>query len=287
MTVRDRVSHWLLVLPALVFYVPLAILPIFFGLALSLTKWSGLGIGNLQFIGLANYGKLLNDRMFWGSVTATVKFSMLNVPLVLILGLIIAVAINTKLPLVGATRTAVLVPMAMSPIAVGILFTFLMSPSMGLVTRLFKNPLLVQNPNYAMVVIVLAQAWSALGITVFVFLSGLQAIPHEIYEAANIDGAGAFRRFAQITIPLLRETLIMITIITIIGAFKTFGLIFVLTQGGPYHATELLAYWMYKLAFLSHRMGYGSAVAIVLFSIIAVMTFVQLGTTRSGRARYY
>jgi ABC-type sugar transport system permease subunit len=207
----------------------------------------------------------------------------------LILSVVAAVALNNKSRLTPLSRTAILVPIAMSPVTIGTLFNFLASPTLGF-PALFKAVTdinLLNDPLGALGVVIVAQVWAGLGVNTFVFLAGLQAIPEEIYEAAKIDGAGAVARFLQVTLPLLRETMIMNTIVTLINAFKTFGMILVMTQGGPYHATEVLALFMYRKAFFAFRLGYGSAVAVVMFVVIAIVTFVQMRVTRAGTTEYY
>jgi multiple sugar transport system permease protein len=207
----------------------------------------------------------------------------------LLLSVIAAVALNGRTKLTGLTRTAVLVPIAMSPVSIGALFNFLASPTIGIPALLksITETNILNDPNGALGAVIVAQLWAGLGVNTFVFLSGLQAIPEEIYEAAMIDGASSVKRFFMVTLPLLRETMIMNTIVTLINAFKTFGMILVMTQGGPYHATEVLALFMYRMAFFYFRLGYGSSIAVVMFIVIALVTFVQMRLTRAGTTRYY
>jgi ABC-type sugar transport system permease subunit len=286
---NEALAHWVLVIPALLFYIPLQIVPVVGGFALSLTDWSGMGLRNMKWIGMGNYAELLRDDLFWRSCRITAIYVFTVAPMLLILSVVAAVALNSKSRLTPLSRTAILVPIAMSPVTIGTLFNFLASPTLGF-PALFKaitDINLLNDPLGALGVVIVAQIWAGLGVSTFVFLAGLQAIPEEIYEAAKIDGAGAVARFLQVTLPLLRETMIMNTIVTLINAFKTFGMILVMTQGGPYHATEVLALFMYRKAFFAFRLGYGSAVAVVMFVIIAIVTFVQMRVTRAGTTEYY
>ena len=179
----------------------------------------------------------------------------------------------------------------MSPVAIGTLFGFLTSPSVGFPALLktlglaSKNILLL--PTGALATVSVAQVWASLGVNTFVFLAGLQAIPEEVYEAAKMEGAGAVTRLTKITLPLLRESIIMNTIVTMINTLKIFGVILVITRGGPYHATEVLALFMYKKAFIDFQLGYSSAVAVVMFGVIALMTFIQMRVSRAGTTKYY
>ncbi len=285
----ESFAHWVLILPTLVFYIPLQILPIITGLGYSLTNWSGMNLSQMKFIGLANYVELFSDALFQRAVKTTAIFVVVVAPLLVILSLLVALAINRSSRLTGFGRTVILVPMAMSPVTIGLLFAFLSSPTLGFpsLLRSVTEISILDDPMGALIVVIIAQLWATIGVNTFVFLSGLQAIPVEVEEAAMIDGAGAVTRFRFVTLPLLRETLIMNSIVTLIGAFHAFGLILVMTVGGPYHATTVLAIFMYKQAFYGFRYGYGSAVAVIMFLVVAGITFAQMRITRSGSTRYY
>jgi len=287
----ESFAHWMLILPALVFYIAFQLVPVLGGFAFSFTDWTGLGLGNLRWFGFGNYARLFQDDLFWRSVRITGLFVLMVAPALLILSVVAAVALNMKNRLASITRTAILVPVAMSPVAIGTLFGFLTSPSVGVPALLKTLGLASKNvfllPSGALAAVSVAQIWATLGISTFVFLSGLQAIPEEVYEAAKIDGAGALSRFRLVTLPLLRETIIMNTVVTMINSLKTFGMILVMTRGGPYHATEVLGLFMYKKAFIEFQLGYSSAVAVVMFGVIALMTFVQMRVSRAGTTKYY
>ena len=287
---HKNIVHGLMVLPALSFYVPLFVVPIFLGLAVSFGDWSGVGGAlNMEWIGTENYVELAGDKKFWSSLGITLRYALMIVPSLVLLSLILAAAINASQgALSGAVKVAILTPIAMSPVAIGIMATFLFSPQVGLPTLLSDQPVdLFAEPNGALVAVSIAHVWGGLGFSTFIFLAGLQAIPQELYEAAKIDGAGLRARFWRVTIPLLRETTIINLILIFIGAFRSFGLIFTMTRGGPYRATEVLSFFMYKQAFIAFRMSYGSAVAVILFLIIAAITLFQLRVTRAGKSRFY
>lgn len=285
----ESFAHWVLILPVLAFYIPLQILPVITGLGYSLTDWSGMNLGQMRFIGLANYVELIHDPLFLRAVKTTAIFVAVVAPLLVLLSLLAALAVNRPSRLTGLGRTVILVPLAMSPVSIGLLFGFLSSPTLGFpsLLRSIAKINILDDPTGALIIVIVAQLWSTIGVNTFVFLSGLQAIPIEVQEAAMIDGAGAITRFRLVTLPLLRETLIMNSIVTLIGAFHAFGLILVMTVGGPYHATTVLAIFMYKQAFYGFRYGYGSAVAVVMFLVVAGITFAQMRITRSGTTRYY
>lgn len=285
----DRVAHLVLVTPALVFYIPFTIIPIFGVFAFSLTSWTGLGLANIRWAGLNNYVELMHDEWFINALSVTFRFALLSVPLVMILSPMLAIALDRNTRFASLARTTALVPMAMSLVMVGVLVSFFASPTLGLpsiiMPRLGRSPEIMATANGAMAAIVLGHVWRELGLTVFLFLAGLQAIPQELYEAACIDGAGPWRRFWSVTFPLLRETTVVVLILSVIHTFQAFGLVFITTNGGPYHATEILSMYMYKQAFGAFKLGYGSSVAVTLFLIIAAITFVQLRITRAGTAQ--
>lgn len=287
----DRSAPWVLFAPALLFYVAFAILPILGAVGLSFTEASGFGVGELRWAGFGNYAEMLRDDLFWNTLKVTAIFVGASVPLALILGFVSALALDDRSRFVGLVRTSVLIPFSMSLVVVGIFASLFASPSIGLSGVLL--PLIGQNPDFmlgtptgAMSVIVLAHVWIELGFAAFLFLAGLQAIPGELYEAARIDGAGPLQRLRFVTVPMLRETLIVVTVLQVIAAFRVFPLVFVTTNGGPYHSTEVLAMYMYKKAFESFELGYGSAVAVVLALIIGIVTFAQLLVTRAGSTDY-
>ena len=284
------IVHGLMVLPALAFYIPLFVVPIFLGLAVSFGDWSGVGGAlDMKWIGLENYVEMAGDRKFWSSVGITLRYAAIVVPSLVLLSLFLAAAINSSKGVLGdGVKVAILTPIAMSAVAIGMMGTFLFSPQVGIPSLISDNPVdLFQEPNGALLAVSIAHVWGGIGFSTFIFLAGLQAIPEELYEAAKIDGAGLVARFWQVTIPLLRETTIINLILIFIGAFRSFGLIFTMTRGGPYRATEVLSFFMYKQAFVAFRMSYGSAIAVILFLFIAAITLFKLRITRAGTTRYY
>ena len=287
---EQNLVHSLMVLPALAFYIPLFVVPIVLGLAVSFGDWSGVaGALDMEWIGAENYVELAGDRKFWASLGITLRYAAMVVPSQLLISLFLAAAVNSGRGMLAAgVKVAILTPIAMSAVAIGILATFLFSPQIGIPALLSNEPIdLFAEPNGALLGVSIAHVWGGIGFTTFIFLAGLQAIPEELYEAAKIDGAGLLARFWRVTIPLLRETTIVNLILIFIGAFRSFGLIYTMTRGGPYRATEVLSFFMYKQAFVAFRMSYGSAIAVILFLIIAAITLFKLRVTRAGTTKYY
>jgi len=287
---RKNTVHGLMLVPALFFYIPFFVIPIVLGLALSFADWSGIsGSLSLGWNGIENYVELANDRKFWSSLRITFKFVAMTVAPILIFSLLLSNAIHSSLSLLSETvKIAILTPIAMSAVSIGILATFFFSPTIGIPTLISDRPVdIFADPNGALVTIAIAHIWGGVGFSTFIYLAGLQAIPEVLYEAAKIDGANVFARFWKVTVPLLRETTIINLILIVIIAFRSFGLIYTMTRGGPYRATEVLSFFMYKQAFVSFRMSYGSAVAVILFLIILALTLFQLRATRSGSSKFY
>jgi len=264
--------------PYLVFFVVFMLWPIFYGLYVSLTKWDLLTPP--QFVGLKNYIDVLRDDLFWRSFRNTVLFVALNAPLSIVIPLGLALLVNG--PILGRTifRSAFISPIMISVSTVGILWTWFYNPNFGLINYyLGKLGLPGQNwlsqAGWAMVAIVITTVWWTTGWNLVLFLAGLQDIPEELYEAARIDGAGSWALFQYITLPGLRPTLLFVTVTTVIASFRVFGQVFVMTGGGPFDSTRTLVQHIYETGFRYFRMGEASAVAWLLFCVVAVFTLLQ------------
>lgn len=272
---RHHLPHIAFVLPALTAYAAFALFPLVLNVWYSLTNWSALSI-DTEFVGLENYSRLFSDPAFFRSLRVTMLFVVLVVPVQLILSVLTASCISGASWFSGLTRFAILVPLAMSPIAAGLLFNLLASPSVGLLPRLFGDGATLSNPAVAVGLVAAAQVWSFLGITTFIFLSAMIQIPTDYYEAAALDGAGPAARFFRITLPLLRPALVIAAVYAVAMAFRSFGLILALTNGGPLGVTRVISMLMYRESFNAFRLGYGSAIATVLVILIAVTSTLPL-----------
>ena len=269
--------------PFLLFFGVFMLYPIAYGFYVSLTAWDFMT--DPRWLGLENYRRLLDDSLFHTSLRNTVFFASLNVPLVVVIPLGLAVLVND--PIFGRTffRSAFTAPLMISVASVGLLWTWFLNPAFGLINyyltmlRLPEQNWLNQN-GWAMVAIVMTTVWWTTGWNLVLFLAGLQDIPDHLYDAAKVDGARGWQLFRDITLPGLRPTLLFVTATTVIGSFRVFGQVFVMTNGGPFDSTRTIVQHIYEKGFRDFSMGGASAVAWVLFMIVAVFTLLQFRLLR-------
>lgn len=254
--------------------------PIVNSLYLSFHEWSLLNTRH-PFIGLDNYGKLMNSERFWNSVYQTGYYTLLSVPLGIVLSLLLALLIH--LPLRGMTffKAIYFLPVISSFAVIAIIWSFLLDPDIGLLSS-YMHALGIpvtdwlRNPVWAMPAVILVAVWKNVGFNMVIFLAGLQDIPEPLYEAAKLDGAGPIRRFWNVTLPLLRHTLLFVVIISIISSFQVFDQVYVMTRGGPVFKTETIVYFIYHYGFNQLDMGYASSASWLLFVVVLLITLLQL-----------
>lgn len=232
------------------------------------------------FVGLDNYIQLYTSDIFRKSFISTFLFVLYIVPASIIIALFLAVLANEKLKGVGLFRTMYSSTMGISVAAGSIFWMYLFNPSMGLLNEALgvigiDSIGWLTDPDWALIAISLTTIWMNIGFTFLILLGGLQSIDQSLYENANIEGAGYFRKLFQITVPMLSPTLFFVLVVTIINAFQTFGQIDILTKGGPQYETNLIVYSIYREALVNRQFGPASAQAVVLFVIILIMTAVQ------------
>jgi multiple sugar transport system permease protein len=273
----------LYMLPFLAFFLVFQIYPIFQGLYVSLTKWDL--VTPPRFVWFANYTGLLKDTLFWTALKNTILFVVLNAPLAVIVPLSLAMLVNESIPGRTIFRSAFTTPLMISVSSVGVLWVWFLNPTFGLINYyatmvgLPGQNWLVQN-GWAMFAVVLTTVWWTSGWNLVLFLAGLQEIPDQLYDAARIDGAGEVDLFRYITIPSLRPTILFVTVTTIIGSFRVFGQVFVMTGGGPFDSTRTVVQHIYESGFRYFRMGSASAIAWALFAIVLVFTIIQFRLVR-------
>lgn len=253
--------------------------PVIASFLISFTDWEL--VGKPLWVGFENYKNLFTDKLFIKSLVNTAYYTLLSVPLGMVLSLLLAVAMNQKLKGIVFFRTAFFLPHISSMVAVALLWKWIYNSEYGLLNYFIgliglspKNWL--GNPKLAMPALVLMSVWKGLGYNMMIWLAALQGIPEDLYEAARIDGASKWQQFRNITIPLLSPTTFMLLILGIIGSFKVFEQSYVMTSGGPAHATYTLVLYIYSNAFEWLRMGYASAMAYILAIIIFIITIIQL-----------
>jgi multiple sugar transport system permease protein len=289
---RRRVSPtpYLFLLPALVLFLVFRVYPLVNGLWLSFTS-ARLGRTQYTFVGLANYEKLLSDDRFLVSLVNTAYYTAASTLPILALPLLLAVVLNREVPLKALLRGAFFFPFTLSVVTVGLTWLWLLDPLVGPFNYYLKRiglPVgsLLAEPQSAMWGIVVTSVWWVTGYYLVIYLAGLQDIPRHLYEAAAIDGAGVWRSFWSITLPLLRPVFLFVFVIHIIGSFQIFGQVFIMTQGGPGDATRTVVQHLYETAFQNlFAFGSASAMAWVLFAVILVFSLIQFRILR-GHAEY-
>jgi multiple sugar transport system permease protein len=272
---------WAFVLPALTVIGLFFVVPVLAGLALSLTDfdlYALASLDNLRFVGLDNYRHVLTRPLFWQALGNTAYFVVLGVPLSIVLSLGCAVLLQSKLarfkPLL---RTALFAPVVTTLVAVAVVWRYLFHVRYGWINQLLGHVGIAPidwlgDPQWSMPAIIVFAAWKNFGGNMIIFIAALQAVPEDLYEAARLDGANAWRQFWHVTLPMLGPTLLMVSILTIAGYFQLFAEPYVMTQGGPLQSTVSVLYLMYEEGFRWWNLGAASAVAFVLFVIIVAIT---------------
>ncbi len=285
---RQILAGWLFLAPSLVILAVFVFWPIIQSVILSLHSWR-FGAEVQEFAGFANYQKMWNDPRAWNALRNTVYFTAFFVPLGVIIPLALALALNRAIPLRALFRAAIFLPVISSFAVVALAWRFLLDPDIGLVTywlSFFGMPRFspLRDPDWAMPAVIVVTLWKNIGFNMVIYLAGLQAIPMMLYEAARIDGATRWQQFWNVTWPQLKTTNIFVLVISIIGAFQVFDPVFVLTpNGGPLFSTETLVSFIYRQGITQFNLSYASAVGFVLFTIVLVLTLIQMWLTRSER----
>lgn len=280
-----RVFPYAMVLPNLLIFTLFIIVPVVYGFGISFTNWKG--IGSAEFVGFANYVKLFHDVKFWQAMWRTLVYSVLCLPFVLIIPLYLANMVIKEIRARGVFRAIFYWPSMLSFIVVGISFRFLFSDTTGVINFLieqmgFGKVSFLTNNIGAMAILILATIWSRTGFLMVVYMSGLQSIPQSYYEAAEVDGAKPLQKFLKITLPLLKPTMFLVVILTLIDLFKSYGLVIQLTKGGPGTATTFAVQYIFQQAFDKLNLGYASALSIILMLILATFTVVQFRLNKGG-----
>ncbi len=274
----DNIQGWLFITPPLIVFSVFIFIPMGVALFISLQKWNLLS--SMRFVGIANYTKMLSSGHFWNSVVVSMLYVLGTVPVSIGLAMIIAIMLNQSIHGVSFFRIMIYLPVITSMAAAAIVFQYLFEPNIGFfnhVLSIFGFPPLqwLNDRHQALVAVIIVGIWKRVGYNTIILLAGLQSIPGYYYDAAMIDGASRFQMVRRITIPLLSSVTFFVTVMQIIASLKVFTSIVVMTEGGPARGTDVLPYYLYKNAFQYHKMGYASAVAIFLFSIIFIFTLLQ------------
>jgi multiple sugar transport system permease protein len=280
-TSGDYFWGYAMIAPTVLGLLIFSIWPVFQTLFFSFTTWGA--FGNYEWSGLDNYKKMMTDRMFWMALKNTFVYTCVTIPFAIALSIIAAVLLNQKIRGVTVYRTLYFLPVVTMPAAVAMVWKWLYNADYGLINYLIslfgiKGPSWLTDPKIALYSMVLVAVWAAIGHNMVILLSGLQGIPVSYYEAAAIDGAGPFKNFMLITLPLLTPTIFFVTVISLIGAFQVFDLVFMMI--GPdsvvIEQTQSVVFLFYKNAFMLNNKGYAAGIAMFLFVIILLVTIIQM-----------
>jgi multiple sugar transport system permease protein len=273
---REAIECYIFMLPVILGLLLFYLGPMIASLYFSFTDYNMLSPA--EWIGLQNYRDLAEDDIFWKSLRVTVMYSTVSVPLVLLAALALALLLNQKFKGVTAFRTMYYLPTVMSGVAVATLWKWIFNTDYGILNLLLdkvgiRGPAWLTDETWAIRALILTSLWTVGG-SMLIFLAGLQGIPNDLYEAAEIDGAGAWSKFRNITVPLISHVTFFNLVLGIIGALQVFTEAYVLTEGGPNNSTLLLSVYLYRNAFEFLKMGYASAIAWVMFLIVLALTLV-------------
>ncbi|MFZ3554248.1 carbohydrate ABC transporter permease [Streptomyces sp. BH055] len=275
----------LFIAPAMLGFAVFLLWPTLRGIWLSFTRFNLLTPP--EWVGLANYERMVNDPIFWDSLKVTIEYVVINIGVQTVSALAIAVLLH-RLTQSSLLRGIVLTPYLMSNVVAGIVWLWMLDTQLGIGNEIIaalgldRIPFLADE-TWAIPTIALINVWRHVGYTALLLFAGLQAIPHDMYEAARVDGASEWRMFTRITMPLLRPVLAVVLIMTVIGSFQVFDTVAVTTAGGPANVTNVLQFYVYGSAFGRFQFGYASAMSVALLVVLSAITIVQYRITRAGQ----
>ncbi len=275
---NEFIWGWLFILPTMIGLIVLNIYPIFKTIYESFFKTGDFGRGNI-FIGFENYTKMFADAEVWQSLINTFKYAIVEVPFSIVISLVLAVLLNRKMRGRAIYRTIFFLPMVAAPAAIAMVWRWLFNSEFGLLNHIFGTKTnWVSNPSIAIYSIAVIGIWSIIGYNMVLFISGLQEIPGDYYEAAQLDGATGIKQFWHITCPLLSPTIFFVMITRVIGGLQVFDLIYmVIDRNNPaLKKTQSLVYLFYQNSFVENNKGYGSTIVVLLLAIIMVITVIQM-----------
>lgn len=285
---RENLAGWGFVAPWVIGFVIFVLGPMIFNIGLSFYRWDL--VGSPRFIGIRNFERLWADDLFWKSIGVTVKYGLMRVPMGVVVGLATAMLLNQRVKFLGLWRVLYYMPVVLPPVAITLMWMWIYNPRYGVINTFLWNtfhvqgPAWLQNENLVLPSFMAMAIWAAMGRNMLVYLSGLQSISRELYDAADVDGAGPLRKFFAITIPMLTPVIFFNLITGMIDTFKIFTQAYVMTQGGPRNASLFFYYYMFQYAFERFQMGYAAAMALVVFILIMLLTILVF---RSSSAWVY
>lgn len=272
-------NRFIFAIPSLVFFVIFVFLPIILIIYFSFFSWDLLN--PMRFVGLRNFKDLFTDKWFWNSIFVSFKYTILSVPLIFILSLILGVFLQEEDKFSKIFRAFFYWPYMVPLVAAGTMWKWLLSTDTGMVNTILVNlgfnlVAWLEKPNLALLSVVLVQVWVLTGFMMMLFITGLQNVPHELQEAAIVDGANKFQLFWRITFPLLKNTNILVLTLSTAYCFRSFTIVYILTTGGPGYATTVTPLYIYQQAFSSYRIGYASAMSLIFLMFVFVISYFAL-----------
>lgn len=274
LTNNQNLAAWIFILPALLGTFIFIIIPVICSFGLSFTSWDMLN--PINFVGLENYKLLFKDNLFYKILLNTIVFALSTSVLGVIIPLILAAILNSKIRGSEFYKTAYFLPFITPMVVIGIVWAWIFDPNIGFLNQVLHIHInWLYDSKFAMPALIIVSVWKLIGYNMIIFLSALSSVSQSLFEAAKIDGANPYQTFKNVTIPLLSPTIFFVVIITAISSFQVFDLIYLMTQGGPFESTNVLVYSIYKNAFEYFNIGKASAIAYVLFVIILILTLIQ------------
>ena len=274
LTNNQNFAAWIFIAPAILGTFIFILIPVICSFGLSFTSWDMLN--PINFVGLENYKLLLRDGLFYKILLNTIVFALSTSILGVIIPLILAAILNSKIRGSEFYKTAYFLPFITPMVVVGIVWAWIFDPNIGFLNQVLNIHInWLYDSKFAMPALIIVSVWKLIGYNMIIFLSAFSSVSQSLFEAAKIDGANAYQTFKNVTIPLLSPTIFFVVIITAISSFQVFDLIYLMTQGGPFDSTNVLVYSIYKNAFEYFNIGKASAIAYVLFVIILVLTLIH------------
>lgn len=276
---RNRITAYVFLLPNFIGFLLFTFIPVIMSLWLSLVSWDG--FNEKTFVGLENFRTIWGNETFRISLKNTLLYSFMFVPASLILALAVSVALNNGIRGVKAFRTMYFLPYITATIACAAVWQLIFHPTMGPVNSFLRALGVAEPPSWfgsskwALPSVTIVSVWKQMGYYIVIFLAGLQGVPRDLYEAADLDGANGWQKFLHVTVPMLSPVIFFASIMAVINSFKIFDMVYSLTDGGPGRATNVLVYAIYTEAFRKYHFGTASAMAYVLFAIIMAVTLIQ------------
>ena len=287
---RKAITAWLFLSPALLVLAAFTLYPMVQAAYLSLTNYNL--IRAAEWVGLDNYVELFRDPAFWNAFWNTVYYAAVVTPVTIGLALVLAVFLDRQFVGRAFVRTAIFLPFIVSLGIIAIAWSFLLDPNIGLISYWLSQAGIVSgqgvlsDPQWAMPAVMFVGVWKNVGFYMVIYLAGLQSIPEDLHEAARLDGANAWQRFRNVTLPLLSNQTLLVSVMALIASLQAFDQIYVMTHGGPFFRTETLVMLIYREGFQELRFGYGAAISWVLLIFVFLLSMIQYGYSQRRQVRY-